>query len=194
MKATKNTISLAVAACILLVTNTSQGAITINIVETMTSVDFTVFGSIDLLALGAYNSDGIGFGGFDPNRGAFSSGTGATDYYNLDVTNWATLGTGGFGNWTSSIGDTIALRSDPMLGLPDGYFSGTAISSSGTASGSSLATLGLTPGSYVTTLTNGVNIDTVTVNVISAVPEPSSMLFGVIGLSLMLIRRRSNLL
>ena len=70
------------------------------------------------------------------------------------------------------------LQSNPLIGVPNGYISGANISGNATKNSSSFASLGFTPGSYVSTLTNGSNVDTVTVN-IGAVPVPAAVwLFG----------------
>ena len=71
--------------------------------------------------------------------------------------------------------------------VPSGYVSGTLISGSSTWIGQTIASLGLTSGSYNYTWAN----DSMTVNI--AVPEPSSALpFGLAALGLIVARRRRS--
>ena len=72
------------------------------------------------------------------------------------------------------------------LGVPIVYASGTPLSGSSTWNGQTLASLGLTPGTYVYTWGTGADADSLTVN-IKGVPEPSTwamMVLGFIGLAL----------
>lgn len=80
------------------------------------------------------------------------------------------------------------------LQVPQNYVSGTALGTS-TASfaNASLASAGLTPGSYVYTWGAGANADSFTIN-INAVPEPGTwamMALGVAGLGVVALRRRA---
>lgn len=78
------------------------------------------------------------------------------------------------------------------MAVPAGYVSEHWISSSATIPGS-IASLGLTPGEYLTTFSfQGVS-DTVVVNV-AAVPEPALTALAVVGAvaGLAVIRRRSR--
>ena len=77
--------------------------------------------------------------------------------------------------------------------LPAGYSSGAPLgAASSTFAGRSLASLGITPGTYVWTIGTGPNTDTVTMNV---VPESASLLVpatAVATLGLVQVRRRSR--
>jgi hypothetical protein len=127
-----------------------------------------------------------------PTTGAFYTG-GSNVQYNIDVSEWTPFGTGGYiENWTTTTGDTLALFGNPLLGLPDGYVSGNALSGSGSLSGGSFANAGITEGTFTTTLTNGVNSDTITITT-QAIPEPSSaLLLGLGALGLVARRKRIN--
>ena len=72
--------------------------------------------------------------------------------------------------------------------VPTGYVSGNPLSGSSFYQGQSLASIGLTPGSYGFTIPSG---DSVTLN-ISAIPEPNSAVLLCCGLcgSVLVIRRR----
>ncbi|MEE3331370.1 MAG: PEP-CTERM sorting domain-containing protein [Myxococcota bacterium] len=70
-----------------------------------------------------------------------------------------------------------------MLLLPDGYSSGASLFGSATIAGASLASLGVTPGSFVWSWGSGSTADSITLNI---VPEPSTALLictGLLGLA-----------
>ena len=60
-----------------------------------------------------------------------------------------------------------------MIIVPFRYVSGSSLSGTSTFDGATIASLGLTPGSYVYTWGSGVDADSMTVN-IAGVPEPST--------------------
>ena len=73
-----------------------------------------------------------------------------------------------------------------FIEVPLDYVSGTPLSGSSTWDGQTLASLGLTPGTYVYSWGTGADADSLTVN-IEGVPEPSTwamMVLGFAGLSL----------
>lgn len=158
------------------VCQTSRADVTVNFLEVGPNVVGTLSGEFDLAAtesfLGSENSGGFVF----PSVGAVLF-SGLLDTYATDVS-FAGFGTGGFASWASS-GTPFALFNGGGIGVPDGYISGDPLAATGTIAGS-FASLGMTPGSYVTTLTNTTTgtSDTVTVNV--GIPEPASA--GIIGL------------
>jgi hypothetical protein len=92
------------------------------------------------------------------------------------------FGTGSDVSASSGSGDYFGMYGSltyPLL-VPSGYVSGTTLSSADTYSGQSLASLGLTPGTYTWTWGTGVNADSFTVQ-ISAVPEPSTAILVTSG-------------
>ena len=158
----------------------ANAALTITLDEVGGNLNYTVSGSINLDALGAQVGLANGFDAVGPALGAFAT-TGITDLYEVDISNWSSFGSGTVSSWSSSTGDAIALFTDPRLGLPTGYISGNQLSASGSLTGGSFASQGITEGTFVTTLTNGVNSDNVTI-ITLAIPEPSSALLLGIGL------------
>ena len=68
---------------------------------------------------------------------------------------------------TSGSGDILGLT--PVgegLVVPDGYTSGSPLSSSSTYSGETFASIGMTPGTYVWTWGSGGSADSMTLNII----------------------------
>jgi hypothetical protein len=89
-------------------------------------------------------------------------------------------------------GDAVAVNgADHILGVPLGYVSGSALSSSMEFAGETFASIGLSPGRYAWTRGAGIDADSFTVEIGPAVPEPASALtvgVGLIGLAA--VRRR----
>jgi hypothetical protein len=113
------------------------------------------------------------------------------------VTGPASFGTGGLEHPTSESGDIFGVvggATPPELFVPRDYVSGSALSGSATYDGTTIAALGLTPGTYVYTWGAGAHADSLTVK-IEAVPEPSTwatMLLGVAGLGFIALRGRTS--
>lgn len=171
----------------------ATAAVTINIVESNGNVEAVLNGSLDLNAVGGQQGNSTGFDGYQALAGNLSFTAANTEFYAIDVGTWTPFGPGAFGNWDSSGGDAWAMFSDPVIGVPVGYVSGAALSSSGTKNNTTFAALGFTPGVYVTTLTNGQNTDTVTVDiggaappVVPAAPVPSLGTWALIMLAVLL--------
>lgn len=97
---------------------------------------------------------------------------GAVDFYQLTL-NPGAFGTGGFVNGVPDTGDRFGLDIvGGFITVPSGYVSGTPLAGTTRFSGHNLASLGLTPGTFV----YGIPNDTLTVNV---APEPATIaLFG----------------
>jgi PEP-CTERM motif len=116
---------------------------------------------------------------------------GHVDVYSGITTYPASLGTGGTTAASSGAGDTFGIN-DMVLDVPFGYTSGSPLLGSSTFDNQTIASLGFTPGTYVfswnsSVVGTAVTDDSVTVEVGSAVPEPSTwamMLLGFAGLGL----------
>jgi hypothetical protein len=105
---------------------------------------------------------------------------------------FADLTTGtGFGVSTVSSSPTLAFGT-PLFMLPTGYISGTGLFATATWNNSTIASLGLTPGTYTTLFNN----QTVTLRILPGVPEPATwamMLIGFGAIGAAMRRRNSRL-
>jgi len=106
----------------------------------------------------------------------------------------------GFGSFlttpTVGSGDIVGMFSAQVF-VPADYMTGDPLLSSSTYNNASFASLGVTPGTYVSTWGSGANADSFTLQIVvptAAVPEPSSaLLIGVLLAGLLLVHalRRS---
>ena len=109
----------------------------------------------------------------------------------ISIAGPSTFGTGGYFMASSGSGSVFGLYAGGQLAVPGGYVSGNTLSSSDTWTGTTLAGLGLTPGSYVYSWgTPGTTYDTLTINVGSATPEPGSLSLMILGGAGLLVRRK----
>jgi hypothetical protein len=98
-----------------------------------------------------------------------------------------TFGSGGHVTPSSGSLTGFLLPNDGSLLLPQGYASDAALTESSTYSGTTFASLGITPGTYTWTWDTGAN--SLVLNVI--VPEPTSLaLFGAAAFGLIARRKR----
>lgn len=163
----------ALLVCIaVLFSQCATAAVTINIYETNGNVQADMSGNVNLSATGGFAGLSGAYNGYLASSGGIAFTNGSTEFYNIDVGTWTPFGPGGFGTWDSASGDALALFTDPVIGVPTGYVSGNALSATATKNTTTLAVLGFTTGTYVTTLTNGLTTDTITVIVGGAPPEP----------------------
>lgn len=125
-----------------------------------------------------------------PSTGEFSTTGSNVDFF-TGITSAPTFGTGGASLADSTTGQGIGYSSSlgPLLLLPTGYISQQPITDSATYANQTLASLGITPGTYVYTWGTGANADSMTIN---AVPEPSTYaaIGGLAALGLAVLRRR----
>lgn len=181
---------IGIAAASLAAATAANAQIVFNIIESGGNVELTMSGSFNLDATQGYISDSTAYNGYLADLGAIATGSGNTNYYGMTQSTWTPFGSGLgiFGNWTSSSGDTVALFSDPVLGVPAGYVSGDPLSATATAAGQTFASIDFVPGTYVTTLVGPTGVsDSVIVNV--GIPAPgTAALLGLGGFAA--IRRR----
>jgi hypothetical protein len=150
-------------------THSAPSGFTVTINEVGPNVVMSASGSLDLtgLILVATGSGPLG-GGIGVSTATFLMGTtGSTfDLYSGFTSTPSNFGAGGAGgNSTSSSGDVfgVIFQGAPPyeLAVPNGYTSGTAISSTQTFASASFTSLGLTQGTYTYTWGAGNSIDVV---------------------------------
>ncbi|WP_137177777.1 PEP-CTERM sorting domain-containing protein [Roseomonas sp. AR75] len=149
-------------------------------------------GDVVVTGSGTLNLSGLNPGGGGPVpaliKGSAAGLTTAGDITIYDlVSGPASFGSGDELAATSSFGDVVYLDgAAAIIGVPQGYVSGAALSNGMTFAGASFASLGLTPGTYVWSWGGQTFGDTLTVQIGAAVPEPASLLLlgaGLIGLA-----------
>ncbi|MGA0175813.1 MAG: PEP-CTERM sorting domain-containing protein [Chthoniobacterales bacterium] len=181
-----------VAAAALAAGNSAQADLSFTMTETGSGVTLTGSGSFNFG--GSLSTSGAGFGSIvRPDLAFFDTGPLVTghDYANDAIVSGPTsFGSGADTVATSGSGDTFGVRVQFLndVYLPSGYTSGNALSGEAFWSGATLASLGVTPGTYNWNTSYGGVDDTITLNV---VPEPSSAaLIGFAALGYGLLRRR----
>ena len=155
----------------------AEASFTIDISQTGGNVVATGNGSVDLTDLSP------SFGGNDnaqviPDEGVAAVGGGDFTEYGL-VNGPASFGPGGLSRASSNSGDLVGVAADHVV-VPEGYVSGTALSSSATWVGATLDSLGLTAGTYTYTWGSGPDADSLTLHII-AVPEPATWATMLVG-------------
>ena len=178
----KKTLVTCCLSALLAGAGTAEAGILFDVQEVGNDVQMTLSGSLNLGAT-------LGYGGvaanttpfFVPNTGYMTNGDQQSDYYLVNA--WTGIyGTGGFQTWDYTSGDRVAMFSNPAIGVPLGYTSGTELSGTSTKFNATFASLGMTPGEYVNTLVNGDVQDTVTIWI--GVPAPGALaLLGIAGLA-----------
>jgi len=160
-----------------------QAAFVIDVAESGGNVVFTGAGTLTLTAWSCTPTGGD-FGRINPGSSAVLVGpTSSVDTDQCTTpTNFA--GPAAFGsvldsNADSGSGDIAGLAGTALLRVPEAYSNGGlspgALSSSSTYNGATIASLGMTPGTYTWTWGSGVDADSLTLNVpaASATPTPT---------------------
>lgn len=158
-------------------------------------------GTIDLSALTFFNNTtagGVAWGTFPPGGSAIGLGgpissSPLVDAYSGTLTGSSgTFGSGPEISSDSGSGDVVAITPGrplpfPEIYVPVGYVSGSTLSNTSTWDNTTIAALGLTPGTYTYDWGSGDSADSFTLIIgASAVPEPSSLVLvasGVLGLA-----------
>jgi PEP-CTERM motif len=156
-----------------------EASVIINIVQSGGNVVETGSGTINLSALtssGSANFVGAveGTGGASQAIVGPSSASPITEY--TGVSGPSSLGPGTFITANSGSGQTFGIWFNGQdVVVPAGYTSGAALSGSSTCTGTTIAGLGLTPGTYIFNWGTAGNADSLTVQIgAAAVPEPST--------------------
>ena len=152
-------------------------------------------GTLDLTAL-SLQGTGASVPVLFPSRPLIAlggPGSVPTQQYGGSITGPGAFGTGGFLVGTVGTGPRVGLDfgSPTHLRVPTGYVSGSPLSATSTYLGSTFASLGVTPSTYVWSWGSGGNADSFTLNII---PEPSTALLLASGLVAMAMGRRRRAL
>jgi hypothetical protein len=173
----------------------AEASFIVNVVQSGSNVVGTGLGSINLAGLTFAFSGSAGVGEVIPSVDLFAIGAAAAteDFYTgTAAISPSHLGPGGAVTGSSGAGPLVGISSSAGFEIPHGYVSGTSISDSVTWNSTTIAGLGLTPGTYVYSWGSGPSADTLTLNV-GATPEPGSMaLLALGGLGLALRRWRKR--
>ena len=155
----------------------AKAAVIINAVELNGGVVFDYAGNVnttDLIYVGLGSRSGGGT--INPSSGDFLAFAGNASQY-LETKFPVTFGTGGSSGSIGSVsGDKFGISlliTARSIWLPENYVSGNPISGSMAFANSSFSSLGLTQGTYTTTLPH----DTITMNIgVAPVPAPLPLL------------------
>ena len=143
-------------------TENGYNGYTVTLKETGSNVVATGRGAIDLTGLHFETTSSISQPAIGPAFGAIQTGPDPTiiDFYSVfkRFNGPASFGSGGaFQPNTGSGSGVVINANEGLLGVPHGYASGAALSSTSTWNNSTFISLGVTPGTYVWTWGNGEN-------------------------------------
>jgi hypothetical protein len=173
----------------------------IDITQVGANVVMTGSGVIDLDGLTLLGSGPLpGFGIIWPDAAEILVGTGSVDLY-TGASGPTSMGSGAESQATTGSGGQFGVGDSTgtfIIFTPAGYVSDTPLLSTSTFDNTTLAKLGLTPGTYRYTWAPSVTAadGSLTVNVSGVVPEPSTwamMALGFAGIGLLAYRKRGTL-
>lgn len=178
-----------------------NAAIIVTMVESGGDVVATGSGTANLAGLTLFSSPTAVLFGKNASAGVLILGPGpaqglASVY--KGIIGPASFGVSGSDLASSGLGDVMGVSFsgvDDTLLLPVGYVSGAALSASLTFSGDTLASLGVTPGTYVWNWGSGSDADSFTLSIgnVTAIPLPSALSLLALPLAgLFLSRRRGT--
>ena len=178
-------------------TTSAKAELVIDITQQGSNVVATGFGTLDTtdLTAGGNNPGPLTF--VEGNLAAINIGSGASTAFS-SVSGPASFGSGNFFSASSSSGSFFGISgSDGLLLVPQGYTSGSFLSGTDTFDSTTIAGLGLTPGTYTYTWGTGPDADSLVVNIgsVSPVPEATTwamMLLGFAGVGFMAYRKRKG--
>ena len=147
-----------IVACALLVSATADAQASslgyvVTIEQTGSNVVATGSGEIDTTGLDGSTSSGTAFPFIGPNTSYIYMGTGEYEGIGVSITGPSNFGSGSFNEASSSGGDPAGIHPSAAqtVYFPNGYISGSALSDGATWDDATLASLGLTAGTYVWT-------------------------------------------
>lgn len=180
------------ALCLSLAAAGAQAAVLWSFEETGDDVVGTLSGSLDLTGAEFLGSESVAGSSIGPGIGWVVSMPGIyTSFATYTVSGPPDFGSGVTTADGVSVGDPFLIYDHfALVGVADGYTSGSALNGTLTFAGSTFASLGIDPGSYIWSLPN----DTVTLRfgpAPSAIPLPASLslLLGALGLTFAATRR-----
>jgi PEP-CTERM motif len=174
----------------------ARAELVIDITQQGSDVVVTGLGTVnttDLAQIGGFTQTDIVNG----SSGIVQIGSGSVVLF-FPITGPTSFGSGGVATASSSSGSLFSITGfdGGEIGLPIGYASGSFISGTDTFDSTTIAALGLTPGTYTYTVGEP-NLDSIVLNIgnVSAVPEPSTwamMILGFAGIGFMAYRRKNS--
>jgi hypothetical protein len=182
----------------------ARAAYTVTFEQEGSSVVASGMGTIDLDALSIFQNASA-TASVTPAEGILDTGptslTLVDEYQGGAITGPTSFGSGGFIAANSGSGDMVGISDgsvfgEPIVTVPSGYVSGTALSDMSTYDNTTLNMLGATPGTYVWTWGSGASEDSFTLDIVAPIsaPEPGSLplvVMGLAGLGVVLRTRRA---
>lgn len=171
----------------------TNAAVIINMVESAGNVVAVSNGTINLSGLSSYGTSkwsALVWGEFVLGSTIMVSSLTATSVGGYSgIVGPASFGSGAQILASSGSGTLFGIVANKAIYVPSDYVSGTPLASTSTWNGTTIAGLGLTPGSYIWTWGSGASADSATLN-IEAVPEPSNLALLALGATALVVRRK----